>query len=141
MKRFKPALLKALSVIQHPMYEKNLSNWCRENGIYLMGVTRIIKEAGIKSHTKCNKRRNVFTPGDLLGASSIGLDPSSVAQDTVCPFATSNGCALLNNNLTLPVYCITRMVKENRQLSPVLNRVKKVNRYLKTTVRLLGVTK
>jgi len=111
-----------------------------EASLVTLAISRLFKEKGVKWHTKCINRTNVFKPSDLVVAELTGGDIKKHATDKkyMCPFMTTNGCSLIQNGLTVPHACAKRIIGENPSLEPLAKPLGKASRYINQMVKLIG---
>lgn len=120
---------------------KAIQRQLEEASLVILGISRLFKDNGIKWHTKCINRTNVFRPSDLVAAELTGSDIKKYAAKDAkyrCPFMTTNGCSLIENGLTVPAACAKRIIGENPSLEPLAKPLGKASRYLSQMVKLIG---
>lgn len=142
MKRFGSNLRKALLILLHPMNKGAIRKVLEDKALVLIGASRLLSDLGATSHTKCINRNNVFTAADLVVTKLSGegdVTTLAATNNHACPFLTTKGCALLNNNLTAPSLCVKRIIKEDPSLAQLANPVSRASAFISQTVRLLGV--
>jgi hypothetical protein len=111
-----------------------------EQSLVLGAIARLIREAGIFRHTKCEKRRNVVSDVDYLAAATLSMDLESKADESHagCPFLKDNSCSLIRDGLTVPTLCVKRIVAENSVLSHVKAKLKVASHFLSQSIKLVG---
>lgn len=117
-----------------------LRSQIESSSLVVLAAARIIRDEGIKGHTKCSKRTNVFNPHDLLVAKTAAHEVDEYANNSRgCPFSTTQGCSLINGGLTVPSLCIKRIIVENSKLVPLEKKLNKAYLFLKQVTKLVGV--
>jgi len=110
-----------------------------EQSLVILVISRLFKDKGIKWHTKCINRTNVFRPADLVVSEITGSDTRAYFdRKHMCPFMTTNGCSIIERGLTLPAACAKRIIVENPELEPLAKPLGRAARYISQMVKLLG---